>query len=424
MPSPLADPTVRRRTAVLIASLLFMLIGTGSIYFIVVALKLIAEDFGWPRAVPSIAYALQYAGAGVGGIFMGWCLDRRGMAIPATVGACMIGLGGILTAYASSPLELYLIYGGMLGFFGRATLFAPLTANITRWFEHNRSFAVGVVGSGQGLAGMIWPQTFHYAIAAVGWRQAALYYGIFALTTMLPLALILRRRPPAPAPRRPAAAAHDGAPDGAHDAVDDAVPPLPARPVMSPRVLQATLSTAAIGCCVAMSLPLAHIVSHVSDLGYDPARGAELLSLMLACSALASFFGVGYLGSRFGGLRAIFVFSSGQALLLATLAFVESLPGLYVAAAMFGLGYGGILPCYPVIVRELLPAAEAGRRTGLVLLFAGVGMALGSWLGGAVFDATGTYRTAFLIGVAFNAGNLAIIASLIARTPTFRPAYA
>ena len=411
MPSSLSDTVMRQRTAVLVASLLFILIGTGSIYFIVVALKLIAAEFGWPRAVPSIAYALQYAGAGIGGIFMGWCLDRRGIGIPATIGAGMIGLGGILTSYISSPLELYFIYGGMLGFFGRSTLFAPLTANITRWFEHRRSFAVGIVGSGQGLAGMIWPQAFHHLIAAVGWRQAALYYGLFALATMLPLAMILRQKPPPPAPIRPAA-------------FDRPAPPALKRPPMSPRALQATLSTAAIGCCVAMSLPLAHIVSHVSDLGYDPARGAELLSLMLACSALASFFGVGFLGGRFGGLRAIFIFSSGQALLLAALAFVESLPGLYIAAALFGLGYGGILPCYPVIVRELLPATEAGRRTGLVLLCAGAGMALGSWLGGAVFDATGTYRTAFLIGVAFNAGNLAIIASLIVRTPRFRPAYA
>ena len=67
-----SDSTIRRRTAVLAASLLFMLIGTGSIYFIVIALKPMAADFGWPRAVPSIAYALQYAGAGMGGIFMGW----------------------------------------------------------------------------------------------------------------------------------------------------------------------------------------------------------------------------------------------------------------------------------------------------------------------------------------------------------------
>jgi MFS family permease len=409
MLSSLTDPAVRRRTVVLVASLLFMLIGTGSIYFIVIALKPIALEFGWPRAVPSIAYALQYAGAGVGGIFMGWCLDRRGMGIPAVVGASMIGLGGILTSYASNPLELYLIYGGMLGFFGRSTLFAPLTANISRWFEHNRSFAVGVVGSGQGLAGMIWPQAFHHLIATIGWRQAALYYGLFALATMLPLALILRQKPPTP--RR-------------STAQTGSVLPAPKRPPMSPRALQAALSTAAIGCCVAMSLPLAHIVSHVSDLGFDPARGAEILSLMLACSALASFFGVGFLGGRFGGLRAILVFSSGQAVLLTALAFTESLPGLYMAAALFGLGYGGILPCYPVIVRELLPATQAGRRTGLVLLCAGGGMALGSWLGGAVFDTTGTYRTAFLIGAAFNLGNLAIITSLIARTPRFQRAYA
>ena len=411
MPSLISDPAIRRRTIVLIASLMFMLIGTGSIYFIVIALKPIAAEFNWPRAVPSIAYALQYAGAGIGGIFMGWCLDRRGMGIPAVVGATMIGLGGILTSYTSSPFELYLIYGGMLGFFGRSTLFAPLTANISRWFEHNRSFAVGVVGSGQGLAGMIWPQVFHHLIATVGWRQTALVYGLFALATMLPLALILRQTPPAPAARRA-------------DPRNEIVPLAPKRAHMSARAVQVTLSTAAIGCCVGMSLPLAHIVSHVSDLGYDPARGAETLSLMLACSALASFFGVGFLGGRFGGLRAIFVFSSGQALLLTALAFVESLPGLYIAAALFGLGYGGILPCYPVIVRELLPAAEAGRRTGLVLLCAGAGMALGSWLGGAVFDATGAYRTAFLIGVVFNLGNLAIIASLIVRTPRFQRAYA
>ena len=113
---------------------------------------------------------------------------------------------------------------------------------------------------------------------------------------------------------------------------------------------------------------------------------------------------------------AIFIFSSAQALFLATLAFVDSLTGLYVAAALFGIGYGGVLPCYPVIVREHLPVREAGRRTAMVILFAGGGMAIGAWLGGAVFDVTGSYKNAFLIGVGFNLVNLAIIGSLILRT--------
>ena len=391
-----------QRNVVLVASLLFLLVGTGSIYFIVVAMKQISNDFLWPRSVPSIAYALQYFGAGTGGIFMGWCLDRRGMAIPALTGAIMVGLGTILTSMVTTQWELYLIYGVMLGFFGRSTLFAPLTANITRWFEHNKSLAVGVVGSGQGLAGMVWPQTFHYLINAYGWRQTALIYGIFSLVTMLPLAIILKQKPPKVV---------------SSNLSEKTVLTSKSKiyQYISPRVIQVSLSVASIGCCVAMSLPLAHIVSHVSDLGFDPARGAEVLSIMLASSAVASFFGVGYLGKKYGGLGALIIFSTGQASLLAALAFVDSLIGVYIASALFGLGYGGILPCYPLIVRELLPEAEAGRRTGIILLCAGIGMAIGSWLGGYMFDLTGTYQLAFLIGVIFNIGNLVIIISLLLR---------
>lgn len=403
MPNVFSDPVKVRRTAVLIASLAFMVIGTGSIYFLVVALKLITAEFGWPRVVPSIAYALQYFGAGIGGILMGYCLDRLGMFLPALTGAVMMGAGAMLTSIVSNQWELFFIYGIMLGFLGRAALFSPLTANITRWFEHNRSMAVGIVGSGQALAGAVWPPIFQHFFNGIGWRETAFWYGVFVLATMLPLTLILRMRPPpasVPTPQpTPRAADVQGMAVG--------------RQPLSARRMQATLSIAAIGCCVAMSLPLAHLVSHVSDIGYDPARGAEILSLMLACAAASSFFGVGYLGRRYGGLRAIFVFSITQAVFLAALAFTDQLTALYITGALFGIGYGGILPCYPVIVREYLPAAEAGRRTGVVVLCGGTGMAIGAWLGGYVYDLTGGYQIAFLIGVGFNLANLAIIASLI-----------
>jgi MFS family permease len=260
---------------------------------------------------------------------------------------------------------------------------------------------------------------FQYFFDAIGWRQTAFWYGVFALATMLPLVFILRQKPPQPeaaAPAVPATPAAPLAPDhpSALPLARQTVPPRWA-PVPS-RIMQTSLSVASIGCCVGMSLPLAHVVSHVSDIGYAPARGAEVLSLMLASAAVSSFFGVGFLGGRYGGLRALFVFSSTQAIFLAVLAFVDSLTAVYIAAMLFGLGYGGILPCYPIIVREHLPAPEVGRRTGLVILFAGGGMALGAWLGGAIFDLTGSYKLAFLIGVAFNLANLAIIGSLISRT--------
>lgn len=402
-----------RRNAVLVASILFMIVGTGSVYFLVVALKLISAEFGWPRAIPSFAYSLQYFGAGVGGIFMGYLLDRKGMGIPALIAASMIGVGALLTSVITNQWQLYFIYGIVMGFLGRAALFSPLMANITRWFDHKKSTAAGILGSGQALSGALWPPIFAYTNTTYGWRETAFGYGVVALATMLPLVLVLRMRPPPPDPANASASKRPRDGSGRPDY----------EPVVAPRVMQTTLSIASIGCCVAMSLPLAHVVSHVSDLGYPPARGAEILSLMLACAALSSFFGVGFLGGKFGGLGAIFIFSSAQALFLTSLTFVDGLTSIYIAAALFGMGYGGILPCYPVIVREFLPASEAGRRTGIVILFAGGGMAIGAWLGGVSFDLTGSYKLAFMIGVIFNLGNLAIIGSLILRT-RWRPALA
>ena len=412
MPNSFFEGAAFRRNAVLAASLLFMIIGTGSVFFLVVALKLISAEFDWPRSVPSIAYSLQYLGAGIGGIFMGHCLDKLGMTIPALLGASMIGAGAVLTSFVSAPWHLYAIYGVMMGFLGRSTLFSPLTANITRWFEHNRSKAVGIVGSGQALAGALWPPVFQHFFESVGWRQTSFWYGLFALATMLPLVLILRQKPPGEvAPATSAGPVKSPAKPRSQDQRDSPG----ARADLSPLKMQTILSIGSIGCCVAMSLPLAHLVSHVSDIGYEPARGAEILSIMLASAAASSFFGVGYLAGRFGGLPALFVFSSAQALFLTVLAFVDGLAGIYIIAALFGVGYGGILPSYPVIVREYLPASQVGRRTAIVILCAGSGMALGAWLGGAVFDWTGSYKMAFLIGAGFNLANLAIIGALIIR---------
>ena len=83
---------------------------------------------------------------------------------------------------------------------------------------------------------------------------------------------------------------------------------------------------------------------------------------------------------------------------------------------MFGLAQGGIVPMYAVIVREYLPAREAGQRVGIVIMATLIGMALGGWMSGWIFDVTGSYHAAFLNGIAWNLLNVAIMASLLWRT--------
>jgi MFS family permease len=183
---------------------------------------------------------------------------------------------------------------------------------------------------------------------------------------------------------------------------------------LAPDLVNALLFLAIIGCCVAMAMPLVHVVSHVSDIGYPLARGAEVLALILATSFLSRF-GLGTLSDRIGGFRILLLGSSLQAVALVLFVFVRELWAIYAVAVLFGLGYGGIVPAYAIIVREIFPARGAAWRMAVVFLGATLGMAIGSWLGGYLFDRTGSYAFAFLTGLAFNIANLALVAILFRR---------
>ena len=137
--------------------------------------------------------------------------------------------------------------------------------------------------------------------------------------------------------------------------------------------------------------------------------------MMLMSAFVSRAVCVGLLADSIGGLKALFIFCGTQAAMLAAFTTVDGLVGLYVVAILFGLGYGGIFPVYAVTIRELMPFTEAGRRTGLVFLFGALAMGFGSWIGGVLFDATGTYVPAFLLGVAFNVANLVVLFVLLYR---------
>src|SRR5213075_118440 len=170
---------------------------------------------------------------------------------------------------------------------------------------------------------------------------------------------------------------------------------------------QTLLCIAGVACCVAMSMPQVHIVAYCTDLGYGAARGAEMLSLMLACGIVSRLIS-GAICDRIGGLRTLLLGSVLQGLALLLFIPFDGLVSLYVISALFGLFQGGIVPSYAIIVREHFPPAEAGARVGTVLMCTLLGMALGGWMSGKVFDLTGSYHAAFLNGLAWNALNVSI----------------
>ena len=382
----------------------------GGMFLLVVSLKQMAGDFDWPRTVPSLAYALFFAGTGVGGIAMGYWFDRSGAGPVTLLGLTMIGAGAVLVSSIDSRWQLYLVYGVMIGLLGYASIYGPLCINVMRWFEHRRGFAVGVVTAGEGIGGTVWPPVFRYLNETVGWRDTYLWFGVFVLVTALPLSVVLWRRMPA----RDAGSRDEGG------RIDDshAVAPATAKRAigLSAFATQTAICLAIVGCCVSMAIPVAHLVAHASDLGHATARAAEMLAIALFISTVIRLVVGALVVDRFGGLVALLVFSAVQTAAMLFYAVVDGMLALYAVSALFGIGYGGINICYPVLVREHLPRAEAGRRLGVILLFGALGMALGGWLAGYIFDSTGSYTPAFLIGAAFNVANLIIVLGLINRT--------
>ena len=384
----------------LAVTLVLMTIGSGAMYIVAVVLPTVQAEFGVARADASLPYTLLMVGFGIGGIVMGRLADRFGVMVPVLLGAAGLGAGFIAAGLSGSLLAFALAHGLLLGLCGSSATFAPMMADTSLWFVRRRGIAVAICASGNYVAGAFWPPVVQHFVEAVGWRQTYIGLGIFCAVTMPLLAMLLRPRPPA-AVAAPARRASSAAPS--------------TRPFgLSLNQAQALLCVAGVACCVAMSMPQVHIVAYCGDLGYGAARGAQMLSLMLACGIVSRLVS-GLICDHIGGLRTLLLGSVLQGVALLLFLPFDGLVSLYLISALFGLFQGGIVPSYAIIVREYFPPAEAGARVGTVLMATLFGMALGGWMSGKVFDLTGSYHAAFLNGIAWNLVNLAIALTLLWR---------
>ena len=437
-------------------TLLVMTVGSSGMYVVSVMLPAVQAEFGIDRADASLPYTLLMLGFGFGGVVMGKLADRFGVMWPLLMGSVFLGAGyiatgmsgGIVSFTVAQALLVGLLGSSvafapmvadtslwfvkrrgiavavcasgnylagavwppvaqalLVGLLGSSVAFAPLVADTSLWFVKRRGIAVAVCASGNYLAGAVWPPIAQHFVETVGWRQTYIGMGIFCGVTMALLAMFFRARPPALVVAPPANTAAGAA------AVRDMTRPFG----LSIGTAQGLLCVAGVACCVAMAMPQVHIVAYCGDLGYGPAQGAIMLSLMLGFGIVSRLVS-GAICDRIGGLRTLLLGGVLQCVALLLFLPFDGLVPLYVISALFGLFQGGIVPSYAIIVREHFPPKEAGGRVGTVLMFSLFGMALGGWMSGKVFDLTGSYHAAFLNGIGWNLVNVSITAFLLFRT--------
>ena len=381
----------------LCVTLLAGTVGGAGLWSVVIVLPAVQADFGAERGWVSVAYTTTMVGFALGNLVLGRILDRHGVVLVILAATVMSVAGYALAALMPSLIGL-MVMQALIGV-GASAFFGPLVADISHWFLRRRGIAVALVACGNYLAGALWPFLLGGLIVSGDWRSAYLVIAVALALTLPPLAMLLRRRLPEEAVATAAASA------ALHSRRTD----------LSPATLQALLVVAAVGCCVAMAMPQVHIVALCVDMGFGPAVGAEMLSMMLLAGVVSRIVS-GFLADRLGGVRTLLIGSGLQCLALFLYLPADGLTSLYVVSIVFGLSQGGIVPSYAIIVREYMPPREAGARVGVVMMATLLGMALGGWMSGAIYDLTGSYTLAFVNGIVWNGLNIAIVLLLILRS--------
>ena len=382
---------VRLALALLIGS-----VGGAGMWTVVVVLPVVQAEFGATRGAISLAFTLTMLGFGLGSVVTGKITDRLGIVAAIGLSIAFLGVGYVVAGLSTTLWQFIAVYF-LIGV-GTSATFAPLMTEASYWFERYRGLAVAIVASGNYVAGTIWPPLVNWGVQRAGWRTTHIAIGLFCAGALTLLLWLLRGRMGGAKAR-----SHDNAPP----------PRVDLR--LSTNTLTALLCIASISCCVAMAMPQVHIVAYCGDLGYGVARGAEMLSLMMAFG-IVSRIGSGFLADRIGGIRTLLIGSAAQGFALLFYLFFDGLSSLYIISAMFGLFQGGIVPSYAIIVRESMPASQAATRVGLVILASVFGMSFGGFVSGVIFDSTGSYAAAFVNGLAWNALNVTIMVGLLIRS--------
>ena len=380
----------------LFIALLLATVGNIGMWVVVIVLPDIQQEFKIDRGTASIPFALTMVGFAIGNWVMGHVVDRYGITKTIILAATVNTAGYIAAMYVNN---VYLL--SILQFFiglGTAAAFGPLIADTSHWFLKRRGIAVALIASGNYFSGAIWPPIFNSTLQSDGWRDV---YWILALSTvfiMIPLSFLLAKKISEETARISDAASSDKRQNVS----------------ISPKALTILLSIAGIGCCVAMSMPQVHIVAFCIDLGFGPAVGAEMLSLMLIGGIISRLIN-GLISDKLGGVYTLLIGSTLQCIALFLYLPFDGLVSLYIVSLIFGLSQGGIVPSYAIIIREYLPGADAGTRVGFVMMCTIMGMAIGGWMSGWIYDLTGSYAAAFWNGIVWNFLNIAIVLFLITR---------
>jgi predicted MFS family arabinose efflux permease len=365
-------------------------------------LQPITMDRGWTRETFAFAIAIQNLAWGLAGPLAGMLADKYGAFRVLLVGALLYAAGLVLMGLATSGLAFTGSAGLLLGMAQSGTTYAVVYGVIARQVDPaKRSWAMGVAAAAGSFGQFLMVPVENWLIGGFGWQNALFILGCLSLA-IIPLAFGLRE-PPA------------GAPTGHQQSVMSALKEAFAYP--SFRLLMAGYFV----CGFQVVFIGIHLPSYLKDHGLAPGVATTALALIGLFNVFGTY-AAGSLGQRLAkryilatiyGLRAVAIVIFVLAPLTPT--------GVYIFASVMGVLWLSTVPPTNALVAQIFGVQYMSMLGGFVFLSHQVGSFLGVWLGGLLYDATGSYTIVWWIAVGLSA--MAVAANLPVReTAILRPA--
>ena len=396
---------------VLGAAFLIITMAIGTLFALGVFLKPIEEGMGWSRGAISSVALLNWLIVGLGSFVSGFLSDRVGTRTVVLIGGLLLGLGLVLGSQVSTLWQFYLTFGLLVGA-GVSAFYVPLTATATKWFTARRGLAVAIVSAGNGLGILLLAPLSRFLISAFDWRTAMLVLGDLAWLVVIPAGLLIRN-----SPQDVGAIAHG----------DAAAPASPAPSHTAGSALRSapfwTIALTHFACCAAHSGPILHMVTHAMDQGVAKMAAATVLGVS-GFSSIFGRLGTGLLADRFGAKQTLVVGLSLQALMILLFLSAGDLGSFYGLAVVFGMAYGGVMPLYALLTREYFGERLMGTAYGGVFFISSIGMGVGSYAGGYIYDLLGSYRWLYLGSFAVGLAAVLLAVTLRRSEPIAAPAMA
>lgn len=391
---------------ILAAAFVMQLAFAGSHFTFGVFLKPMAEDMQWSRGGTAFAYTLMWWASAPATVLLGYLSDRIGARRVLVFGGVVFGLGIFLSSRVQNLWEFYL-YFGVLGGIGRAAARAPLLSAVFQFFNKRKGLAVGITLSGSGIGTLIFPPLMRYIMSVADWRAAFLVLGLLSWIIVLPAALIIRKPRPGEAEAANEGPDLKGRATDANGILGEPGIEWTVGEVLKNRVFWIFLLTG-LACCISHSFPMAHIVAYASDQGISELTAAGVLGIS-GIAAAAGRLIWGTTSDRIGGRKTVLYCIAIQTAMMFLVAFARDVWAFYLFAVVFGMAYGGVLPLYAVVTRELFGMRRFGTVYGMHSFVTSMGMGGGGVLGGYIFDFSGNYFFAFMLSTA-----LGLIATMFA----------